>query len=288
MSDLKKSFCVKTLCQVFNIHRSSYYYWCHSREKVNPDVFKTRAVIKAIFTQSRGSAGARTIATIASKEGLSLSRYRAGRIMKQLNLVSSQRSTHRYKKTGNEHLNINNHLNRQFNAAMPNQLWCGDVTYIWVGKRWAYLAVVMDLFSRKPIGFAMSYSPDSNLTAKALTMAFESRGRPKQVMFHSDQGCHYTSKQFRQLLWRYQMKQSMSRRGNCWDNSPMERFFRSYKSEWMPTTGYQTMEQAKHDISHYITRYYCAIRPHSHNQGETPNQAELNYVKMYVGVSKKT
>lgn len=251
-------------------------------------MFKTHAVIKAIFTKSRGSAGARTIATIASKEGLSLSRYRVGRIMKQLNLASSQCSTHRYKKTGNEHLNINNHLNRQFNATRPNQLWCGDVTYIWAGKRWAYLAVVLDLFSRKPIGFAMSYSPDSNLTAKALTMAFESRGRPKHVMFHSDQGCHYTSKQFRQLLWRYQMKQSMSRRGNCWDNSPMERFFRSYKSEWMPTTGYQTMEQAKHDIIHYITRYYCAIRPHSHNQGETPNQAELNYVKMYVGVSKKT
>ena len=168
---------------------------------------------------------------------------------------------------------------------MPNQLWCGDVTYIWAGKRWAYLAVVIDLFSRKPIGFAMSYSPDSNLTAKALTMAFESRGRPKQVMFHSDQGGHYTSKQFRQLLWHYQIKQSLSRRGNCWDNSPMERFFRSYKSEWMPTTGYHSIEHAKQDIIRYIISYYCSTRPHSHNKGETPNQAELNYIKKYMDVS---
>ncbi|MBL4821792.1 MAG: DDE-type integrase/transposase/recombinase [Gammaproteobacteria bacterium] len=96
--------------------------------------------------------------------------------------------------------------------------WCGDVTYIWTGNRWSYLAVVMDLCSRKPVGWATSYSPNSELTGKALNMAFETRGRPHNVMFHSDQGCHYTSRQYRQLLWRYQMKQSMSRRGNCWDN----------------------------------------------------------------------
>jgi len=109
-------------------------------------------------------------------------------------------------------------------VAAPDQVWCGDVTYIWTGKRWAYLTIVMDLFARKPIGWAMSFSPDSQLTGDALSMAFEARGKPKNVMFHSDQGCHYTSRKFRQLLWRYQLKQSMSRRGNCWDNALMERF----------------------------------------------------------------
>ena len=103
----------------------------------------------------------------------------------------------------------------------PDQAWCGDVTYIWTGTRWAYLAVVLDLFARKPAGWAMSHSPDSNLTCQALTMAFESRGRPKNIMFHSDQGSHYTSRQFRQHVWRYRLTQSMSRRGNCWDNAPM-------------------------------------------------------------------
>ena len=119
------------------------------------------------------------------------------------------------------------------------QVWCGDVTYIWTGKRWAYLAVVLDLFARKPVGWAMSFSPDSRLTMKSLEMAWETRGKPGGVMFHSDQGSHYTRRQFRQLLWRYQIRQSMSQRGNCWDNSPMERFFRSLKNEWMPVVGYE-------------------------------------------------
>lgn len=135
---------------------------------------------------------------------------------------------------------IPNLLDRQFAVTQPNQVWCGDVTYIWTGNRWAYLAVVMDLFARKPVGWAMSFSPDSELTCKALSHAFESRVRPQGLMFHSDQGSHYTSRKFRQLLWRCQITQSMSRRGNCLDNSPMERFFRSLKTEWVPTIGYRS------------------------------------------------
>lgn len=172
--------------------------------------------------------------------------------------------------------------------ATPNQVWCGDITFIWTGTRWAYLAVVMDLFSRKLIGFALSYSPNTALAAKALTMAFESRGRPQNVMFHSDQGSTYTSLQFRQLLWRYQMNQSMSRRGNCWDNSPMERFFRSYKSEWMPVNGYQSIEHAKHDISYYIFNYYNKVRPHSHNDCLTPNQRDEQFWNFSKSVANIT
>ncbi|EIQ31631.1 integrase core domain protein, partial [Shigella boydii 4444-74] len=138
--------------------------------------------------------------------------------MKELGLVSCQQPTHRYKRGGHEHVAIPNYLERQFAVTEPNQVWCGDVTCIWTGKRWAYLAVVLDLFAIKPVGWAMSFSPDSRLTMKALEMAWETRGKPGGVMFHSDQGSHYTSRQFRQLLWRYQIRQSMSRRGNCWDN----------------------------------------------------------------------
>ncbi|AQS39908.1 integrase family protein [Shewanella psychrophila] len=137
--------------------------------------------------------------------------------MKQLGLVSCQLPKHSYKRADSEHVEIPNHLSRQFQVTEPNQVWCGNVTYIWTGNRWAYLAVVIDLFARKPIGWSMSFSPDSTLTGKALSMAFESRGRPQALMFHSDQGCHYTSRQYRQLFWRYQIKQSLSRRGNSWD-----------------------------------------------------------------------
>ncbi len=146
-------------------------------------------------------------------------------------------------------------------------------------KRWAYLAVVLDLFSRKPVGWAMSFSPDSRLTMKALEMAWETRGKPVGVMFHSDQGSHYTSRQFRQLLWRYRIRQSMSRRGNCWDNSPMERFFRSLKNEWVPATGYVSFSDAAHAITDYIVGYYSALRPHEYNGGLPPNESENRYWK---------
>jgi putative transposase len=154
------------------------------------------------------------------------------------------------------------------------------VTYIWIGTRWAYLAVVLDLFARRPIGWALSLSPDSELTKRALTMAFEARGKPKSVMFHSDQGCHYSSKRYRQLLWRYRIEQSMSRRGNCWDNAPMERFFRSLKTEWIPTLGYRNFKEAECSITDYIMGYYSQTRPHSHNQGLSPVLAEIAYASI--------
>lgn len=150
----------------------------------------------------------------------------------------------------------------------------GDVTYVWTGQRWSYLAVVLDLYARKVVGWSFSNSPDSQLTAKALTMAYESRGKPEGVMFHSDQGSHYTSIRFRQYLWRYQIKQSMSRRGNCWDNAPMERFFRSLKTEWVPEMGYRSFAQAQRSIFDYITGYYNQFRPHQHNGGLAPNKTE--------------
>jgi len=206
-----------------------------------------------------------------------MSRYVAAKRMQELKIASCQLPSHRYKKSGSEHVAIPNLLRRQFTVEKPNQVWCGDVTYVWTGNRWAYLAVVLDLYARQVVGWAMSTSPDSELTAKALRLAYESRGKPKNLMFHSDQGCHYTSLKFRQTLWRYQIAQSMSRRGNCWDNSPMERFFRSLKTEWMPASGWRSFAEAKSEIARYITGYYRQLRPHTFNGGLTPTAAEARY-----------
>lgn len=285
---LKESYAVNVLCQTFGVHRSSYKYWAQRAKTVKPGRLKEMALVTSIFRESKGSAGARTIATLATERGTALSRYRAGRLMEQCQLVSCQQPKHAYKKANQPHSNIPNHLDRQFNVSKPNHVWCGDVTYIWTGKRWGYLALVMDLFARKPIGWAMSYSPDSQLTSDALRMAFESRGQPKGVMFHSDQGCHYTSQQFRQTLWRYQVKQSMSRRGNCWDNAPMERFFRSLKSEWIPQIGYHSFHEAKSDIINYMIGYYSQVRPHRHNDGLAPNVAENKYWDEFKTVANIT
>jgi putative transposase len=143
----------------------------------------------------------------------------------------------------------------------------------------------MDLFAQKLVDWAMSYSLDTKLATKALSMAFESRGRPKGVMFHSDQGSTHTSRNYRQLLWRYQIEQSMSRGGNFWDNSPMERFFRSLKTEWVPTKGYRSFIEAEKSVVNYIIGYYSKVRPHSYNGGLTPNESEQRYWLEYKSVA---
>ncbi|EEV8755883.1 IS3 family transposase [Escherichia coli] len=276
---LRAHYPVVTLCHVFGVHRSSYRYWKNRPEKPDGRRAVLRSQVLELHGISHGSAGARSIATMATRRGYQMGRRLAGRLMKELGLVSCQQPTHRYKRGGHEHVAIPNYLERQFAVTEPNQVWCGDVTYIWTGKRWAYLAVVLDLFARKPVGWAMSFSPDSRLTMKALEMAWETRGKPGGVMFHSDQGSHYTSRQFRQLLWRYRIRQSMSRRGNCWDNSPMERSFRSLKNEWVPATGYVSFSDAAHAITDYIVGYYSALRPHEYNGGLPPNESENRYWK---------
>lgn len=273
---------------MFDIHRSSFRYWENKPVLISAERVKLRAEVRRAHEISNGSAGARTIANIVTTRGISLSRYRATKLMKELSLVSCQLPKHTYKKAQQEHHFAPNLLERQFAVTEPNQVWCGDVTYIWTGQRWSYLAIVIDLFARKVIGWAMSNSPDSALTGKALIMAYESRGKPEGVMFHSDQGCHYTSKKYRQLLWRYRITQSMSRRGNCWDNSPMERVFRSLKTEWIPTRGYRSLMEARQAITDYLVGYYNQYRPHQYNGGLTPNESERQFWFAHKAVASFT
>jgi putative transposase len=264
----------KVLCDLFDVPRSSYHYQLKHNDKIDSERESLKEKAVAIHTTSRGSAGARTIAGQLSQAGLKVGRYKARSLMKEANIVSTQLRKHKYKIADHESTVAPNLLNREFAVEAPNKVWCGDVTYIWAGTKWLYLAIVIDLYARKVVGWACSDSPDSNLTCAALRMAFESRGRPKDVMYHSDQGCHYTSLQYRQLLWRYQITQSMSRRGNCWDNAPTERFFRSYKVEWMPKDFYSTYEEAETDVLKYIIQHYNPVRGHSYNNYLSPNVAE--------------
>lgn len=135
----------------------------------------------------------------------------------------------------------------------------------------------MDLFARKIVGIAVSQHPDSNLTIKALTMAFESRGQPENLIFHSNQDSHYSSEKFRNELSIKGITQSMSRRGNCWDNAPMERFFGSSKSEWVPKLGYESLNDADCDLHLYTYHHYNCYRPHSYNSGLSPDATEAMF-----------
>ena len=274
MKQLQGSYPINRLCRAFDVSLSTFKYRRAAARRIDPKKVALRAMVKRAYNLSNGSAGARSIADIVTGFGTPLSRYRAARIMAELDLVSTQLPKHKYRKANQVHVSIPNVLDRQFSPSAPNRVWCGDVTYIWAHNRWLYLAVVLDLYARKPVGWALSMSPDSNLTIKALAMAYESRGKPKGVLFHSDQGSHYTSVKYRQYLWRYQIKQSISRRGNCWDNAPMERFFRSLKVEWGPPCGYRSINEAHQMVNEYMTGYYSQFRPHQHNGGLTPIKAE--------------
>lgn len=207
-------------------------------------------------------------------ESIKIGRFKVTRLMNELGLICKQPGPHAYKQATVERPDIPNVLNREFEPEAVNQVWCGDITYIWTGNCWHYLAAVLDLYARRVIGWAMSARPDADLAVKALDMAYESRGRSQNVLFHSDQGSQYSSRKYRQRLWRYQMTQSMSRRGNCWDNAPMERLFRSLKSEWLPSLGYRGLSQAMRDISYYLMDYYNWQRPHQFNDGLPPAKVE--------------
>ncbi len=270
---------IKRLCELFKVNRSSYYNGIKEKT-INAQKVALQALVKQLFNESKGSAGARTISHRATTQhGVKLSRYKAGKLMKELGLQSRQHK-HKYRNRDQQDMVYDNVLARQFSPAEPNKVWAGDVTYIRIKSGWCYLAVVIDFFSRRVVGFSVSDTPDSALTAKALRLAYQSRACPHGVMFHSDQGTHYTSKAYAKAVAQCEdMQHSMSRRGNCWDNAPTERFFRSFKSEWMPTNGYDSQQQALSDINDYILGYYNRKRPHRHNGYLTPNDAERQFFK---------
>ncbi|HBO1847145.1 IS3-like element IS222 family transposase [Pseudomonas aeruginosa] len=274
IDQLSEQESVEVVCSAFDVARSCYYVHRLRRRRVDARRVALRSQVNQLFSQSRGSAGSRSILGMLREEGVTIGRFRVRRLMRELGLVSKQPGSHAYKQATVERPDIPNRLNREFATEHPNQVWCGDITYVWAQGRWHYLAAVLDLHTWRVIGWAFSAKPDAELVIKALDMAYEQRGKPQQVLFHSDQGSQYASRLFRQRLWRYRMQQSMSRRGNCWDNSPMERLFRSLKSEWVPSTGYLTAQEAQRDISHYLMHRYNWLRPHQFNDGLPPAVAE--------------
>ena len=277
VNQLREQYQLSKILKAFEMKRSSYHYYQQQKDIIKWDEQRQKIKIKQHFDRSRQAAGSRTLYRTLQNNGEIIGRFKVRRLMREMGLESKQPGKHRYKLAVKPSDIADNHLNRRFNVNQPNKVWCGDVTYIRAGSSWLYLALVIDLYARRIIGWACSDSPNSQLTTKALQIAYEARGKPKHVLFHSDQGCHYTSKAFIQQLWRYKIRQSMSRRGNCWDNAPMERCFRSFKTEWMPKKYYASFKEAEQDIYQYI-KYYNHHRIHSSNDYVTPLEKERKLV----------
>ena len=211
--------------------------------------------------------------------GFNVGRYKVRQLMKRLKLVAKRPKQHRYPMYGKPSVIAPNTLNRQFNPEQANTYWSGDITYIRTGQGWLYLAIIMDLYSRKVISWAFSDKPNSELTTRALRLAVTKRQPNKEVVFHSDQGGQYTSDAFQRCMCENNIVSSMSRKGNCLDNAVTERFFRSLKSERVNYRRYQTRHQAIADIIDYIEPFYNQKRRHAKLENISPVQYEQRNLK---------
>lgn len=222
------------------------------------------------------SFGTRRLKSVLEDLGVCVSRKRLRRLMRENNIKAITKRAYRPRTTDSRHdLPIApNRLKRDFTAPAPNRVWCGDITYLRCGSGFVYLAVVMDLYSRKIIGWSVSRRMHTKLVSDALKMALTMRGRPTGVIFHSDRGSQYASKEYRNLLVSYKLLASMSRKGDCWDNSPVESFFASLKKESLL---YATMNyhQIRNEVFEYIAVFYNRQRPHSWMDGSNPEKFEI-------------
>lgn len=219
--------------------------------------------IKASFTLSDRTYGARRVWRDVLAEGVDCGLHRIERLMRQQGLRARPRRRGLPKDHGERSSVADNVLDRQFVADAPNQKWVADFTYIWTAEGWLYVAVVIDLFSRRVVGWSMSATMTAQLVADAMMMAIWRRGKPDALLHHSDQGSQYTSEQFQRLMQDNGVTCSMSRSGNCWDNAAMESFFSSLKIERVRRKVYRSRDQARADVFDYIERFYNPTRRHS-------------------------
>ncbi len=238
--------------------------------------------MKALFAASRESLGSRTMMEKLREEGFEIGRERTRNLMKAMKLKVKQKR--KFKVTTDSKHNLptaENVLDRQFSPSAPNQVWGTDITYLWTQEGWLYLAVVIDLYSRRVVGWAMDRRMKKALVIRALMMAVNLRKPSPGLIHHSDRGSQYASHDYQKLLKQHGMIPSMSRKGNCWDNAPVERFFSSLKREWTGDRLYRTRQQAMADVREYVAVYYNARRLHSTLGYKTP----LDYEKTLNKVS---
>jgi len=260
-------YAVKKLCQVLKISRSGYYKWvemgCPMPSEKNSVIL---ALIRKIERDNDENYGVRKVHRALNDEHETPCGYvKTARIMKE-NGIKSKRKT-KYKpqttKADKNEKAFPNLLNQWFGVLEKNRVWLTDITYVRVNGSWNYLAVVMDLGRRKVVGWAIGANPTAELACKALRMAIAKEKPAEGLIHHSDRGCQYTSKEYRQLLKASKMVGSMSRVGNPYDNAPMESFFQSLKTEHLNKRRFQTTEQARVSLRNWIDVYYNCYRLHS-------------------------
>jgi putative transposase len=269
-------FPVEKMCKYLKIRKSGYYAWRKRPESAlaleNKEI---SAKIQEVFDHSKGTYGSPRIAKELNEAGTRVSRPRVARLMVKAHLRS--RMTRKFVATTDsehDHKISPNLLDRDFKPGRINRAWVSDITYIQTAQGWLYLTIIMDLGDRKVIGWALSRSMHAVATVvAAYSMALKNRGVCKGLIFHSDRGVQYACSEFRELLGKGDMVvQSMSRKGNCWDNAVAESFFKSLKTEWLYGKSFKTLEEAELEVFRYIEIWYNRKRRHSSLDYKSPEQ----------------
>lgn len=269
---------IAPLCRLLEVSRSGYYAAARREKQRVKDAAKVCPIsvqLKALFARSGQSYGSRRLYLQLQADGVAVGRYRVRKLMKKNNIRPTWKRKFIHTTDSKHDLPIaKNVLNRQFEPTAPNQAWVGDITYIRTQSGWLYLAVVLDLYSRKVVGWAMDSAMPADLVCRALQMAINQRQPPEGLIVHSDRGSQYASAQYQALLAKHNCVGSMSRKGNCWDNAVMERFFLNLKMERVWQRQYANHAEAKQDITDYIINFYNSVRLHSKRGYLSPNDFE--------------
>ena len=260
---------------------SAFYDWkARPAKLISAETLALYRRMKTLFKASRSSLGSREMARKLREEGHVISREKARRLMKKLKLVVTQRVAYKVTtKRKHHHAVADNLLNQNFNPLGKNEVWAGDITYLKTKEGWMYLAVVMDLYSRRIVGWHIDKRMTTDLIYRAMLKAINLRQPPKGLVFHSDRGCQYTSKRYRALLQCFGIRASMGDVGACWDNAVVERFFGSLKHDWILKVPQPTRAHMKQDVAAYM-KYYNQDRLHSANGGMSPIRYENSQIKV--------
>lgn len=267
-------FSLRALCQGLQVSRSGFYAWRKRKQQASP---VDHAVEKA-FEMHKGRAGAPCLTGDVHALGIEVSERTIGRSLSRQGLRCWFKRKFRHTTDSGHGLPVaQNLLDRNFTTSKPNEVWVGDITYIQTSEGWLYLATMIDLFSRQVVGWQMSTRIDQALVNDALNAALISRGEPTGVMIHTDQGSQYCSRSFRRIISKNQLVQSMSRKGNCWDNAVAESFFATLKKQGLYGHALKTRVQMHQHVFEFIEIYYNRVRRHSENNWITPVEFERLY-----------
>lgn len=261
----RKDYPIGIMCRLLSVSRSGYHLWI--KRKLSAREFENRRLLEVIvfhYKKSKRTYGLPRILGAIRRQGLNVNKKRVARLMRENNIKA--KTKRRFKVTTVQNSKAaasENILNQNFTASSENKIWTGDITYLWTKEGWLYLAIVMDIYSRKIIGWSINSSLSTELVIRALMMALVHRNAKRGIIFHSDRGSQYTSSAFREILKNYGIVQSMSSTGNCYDNAITESFFHTLKTELTYWEKYQTREEAKRSIFEYIEINYNRRRLHS-------------------------